>query len=60
MGKNIYNLVILKLKNTNFTNIKALFPISNTVITKVLKTKVSNKVPFSKKWLYILYWLQRQ
>ena len=38
--------MILKLKNTNFSNIKVLFSIDNVDINKIV---VSNKVSFSKK-----------
>ena len=36
----------LKLKNTNFIKIKALFLINNTNVNKIV---VSNKLPFSKQ-----------
>ena len=38
--------MILKLKNTNFINRKALFSISNIDINKIV---VSNKFPFGKQ-----------
>ena len=48
MHKKIKKLMILKLKNTNFTNIKTLFYfiLVNIDVNKIV---VSNKISFGKK-----------